>query len=549
MPSDGGRAQGWRGRAVGLAYLGVVALQLVLIWSFPHPPTQDGGIHLQNGRMLLRLAANDVVAATFFEHRLAPTAAGEWGIAALLSVLGPADAERVLVSLFLLSYAAAVAWACGPRGLGAGLMALPLALGYPLHLGFYSFCFSLVGFVVLLGWWLRSPQPTPPGIFGRAFVAGLTAMAHPISAASAGLVLTSASLWFHWRATPGGVGERLRRATLRTAPLAVAFLPAAAFVVWVRTLQETQVAVGWPWGQRLSALLTLDVVSAIDARELLVSVALFVLLAGGMVAVVAERRRRREAPGSTALLLGCGPLLVLYLVAPNSYVTATGGTAGGWILHRLMLLLALSVILWLAAQPLGPIARRWLPLLATIVALSQLGLHAASWTRIHDLLREVDTARQAIRDDGVYLALVLDRRGVPSRRVSGKVRVFEHVAARLAAETSRIDLGNFAATTTLFPLAYRPEVNPAAHLPKLDGTPTPDLRSYERATGVSLDAIVVWGTANGVEREPRLRLFFTELEELGFRQRTDSPRGWLRVYRRDKAAAGGGPVLLGGSAP
>lgn len=536
-------------RWVWLPFWLLVAGQLALVWSFPFPPTQDGPVHLENARILLlhERTGGELLRGWYELRPLAPPIAGLLPLSALLAVASAATAERLFVSAYLLLFAAAIRGAMPGRG-GAVLapLALPFALGYLFHLGFYSFGLGLVGFLAVVAVWRQGPAH---GVRGTLRLGGLVTLAwaaHPVPAVAAAPALAAATLCSVYATAPRG--RRVRELPRQLVPLLLAFLPAALLTAGLRHLQGPTRPVSWPLGRRLQVLVSLDSVPAFDRRELAVSLGLaFTLLVLSLVAIAGRRAGRWRAERLDGLLVAAVAVALLALVVPNGFTSRGGGAGGtvpgGWLVHRLSLLPPLLGLAWLAGQPLPVRARRWARLAGVALVSTQLGLHAASWLRHHDLLREVEGAAAVIPAGATYLPISFADRGAPGLPVSAKVATFQHALSRLAAEETRVDLSNYQAQAGgLFPVVFLPEVDPSRHMPPLHvlpgGSPVGDLLGYEAATGRSIDYVAIWGWHPAMAEDPRFAPLVDQLAT-GWDVVWASPRGWARIWgRRPRASAG-----------
>jgi hypothetical protein len=135
-------------------------LYVAPVWSFLYLPTQDGPAHLNNAQILRDYHDPAAGYSEFFELRgePLPNLTSHYLLAALLYLVPPWIAEKVLVSLYILGFAGSFRWflgAFGPRCLPLAWAGLLLVYNRSLWMGFYNFCLSLIFVWVILGCCLR----------------------------------------------------------------------------------------------------------------------------------------------------------------------------------------------------------------------------------------------------------------------------------------------------------------------------------------------------------------------------------------------------------
>src|SRR4051812_11197543 len=95
-------------------------LHLIPVWGYRYLPTQDGPSHLYNARVLNELLWGNPRYEAYYEVRAEPIP--NWtshiALAALYSIAPPLVAEKILVSIYMLGFAATLRYflgAFGPR--------------------------------------------------------------------------------------------------------------------------------------------------------------------------------------------------------------------------------------------------------------------------------------------------------------------------------------------------------------------------------------------------------------------------------------------------
>jgi hypothetical protein len=146
------------------AWAAIAGVFLVPIWAFPYFPTQDGPAHLANALILRDYVSGDMRVQQFYWVNWHPLP--NWSCSALLGGLScvfPAlVAEKLLLSLYVVGFAAAYRYFVGSLCRDAGVLSLAgflFTFNYCLWMGFYNYCLSLVGYFMILGYLLRHWDP------------------------------------------------------------------------------------------------------------------------------------------------------------------------------------------------------------------------------------------------------------------------------------------------------------------------------------------------------------------------------------------------------
>ena len=106
-------------------------------------PSQDGGAHIYNAHILATLAAGDGAGHYADIYTLNFTALANWAdhllLALLTALFSPATAEKMLVSSYVVAFAAAARYAAAsirPGQAWIAHLALPLIYTFSVQMGF-----------------------------------------------------------------------------------------------------------------------------------------------------------------------------------------------------------------------------------------------------------------------------------------------------------------------------------------------------------------------------------------------------------------------------
>jgi hypothetical protein len=529
-------------------WLVAVALVVLLvpIWAFPLFPSQDGPTHVENARILLDYARPDQPALRdFYERSLDPVP--NWFshlfLAAVLPIAGPVGADKLLLTFYVLALPLAFRYALTARRPDAGrrmLLVLPFVYNHFLHLGFYNQAFSAVLFCVVMGFWLRHEARG-----GLRETLGLTLLllwlyfCHAIGLVLAvvGLaVLAGTASALQLRTDPRAAVRRLLVAGAASAP---ALWLLARFL---RSRGEVAYEPGATLPERLWELVRLKELVSYDPREAWFSTALAVFLLGAVAALVVAKARRRDWRRDDALLLVGAAIAGIYFTARVTVVNNPGSSPGGGTTHdRVSLFVFLSLLLWIAVQPLGRRAERALVALALTTAVGLLVVRLPRYAELNEYLAEYVSLGARLPRDAVVFPIGFAPYGAreDGSALSSRTLPFLHAAAWIAAERGVVDLLNYEADLGYFPVRFRPGANPYRLMRTGLETVPPcvSLNRYDRLAPRPMDFVLVWAARSADRAHPCVQAIFRHLEERFDLVATSTPRGLSRLYRR-KASLG-----------
>lgn len=537
--------------AADAALAAVVVLHIVLIWLAPRVPTQDGPSHLHNADVLLRLT--DPESSEFREFYMvnaspSPNWIGHVILAGLLTSFPPAAAEKIFVSIYAIGFALAIRYAlrsASARGGSLALLATPFIMSWHLYMGFYNYCIGVVLWCVAFGYWMRRRGlhgPRQLALF--SLFCALLYASHPTALVALGVAIGASTLFgATLRSAPRGASQggeaaaspRARELTSRLLLPLVATLPALALgIVYGRSGggdSETRWA---PLRKVALELATMDPLVALTEAERPVAAA-FAACLGVLVAGIAcdraSRRRTPEVSTGVSLFAAAGALFALYFAAP-------AGIGDCWYVNgRILPFAVLALLIACGAAPLRPWVGRTLPAAGGAFALAFLLTRGPAHLAIGALLAECVAPAPFVAPNATVLSIGFahagrDANGLP---LSTRVKPFLHLGAAIAAERGAIDLRNYEANTSVFPVRYRPERQPLRAL-ALDGgadaePPKVDFVNYSERTGEAVDYVLVSGITAGHEHDLNAKRIFKQLAH-GYEQVFGAPgSGYVQLYK------------------
>ncbi len=400
----------------------LVCLYVAPLWAFRFVPTADGPSHIANA--LIIKDYRDPAAETLREYyvisrRPSPNLLYHLSLVGLLYVFPPLIAEKILLSLYVVLFAAAfrylVAAVSGKPG-PAALLVFPFLFGFSFNLGFFGWTTSLALATLGVGYyWRRRERLNVRAVVALNALGLATYFAHllgwAIFVGTVGALALSEGVRLALTAWPNGSSgrEALRRFWTKAAVVAY-IAPAAALGIWyVATYPAEYPVTHSPFPTLACNLLRLEWLISFNAwqRGAAYATAAFVgILALSVVAYkvyVALLCRSFKVPGgwkATDAIWG-----VVFGLAAFYFLCPWGGPAGGsYVSPRLAPLPFLAVAVWLSTVR-GAIVRRSLFVIApALAALTLVGL-VLGYTRANRDLEEYTTGAPYLTEGAAVLPI------------------------------------------------------------------------------------------------------------------------------------------------
>ncbi len=314
---------------------------------------------------------------------------------------------------------------------------------------------------------------------------------------------------------------------------ALAFLPAV--VLGLTFIGRQGQAVQWEYKPLLlTRLLDLDVLVSYFDLERLLSRLTLLCLAGLAVFVLWRRYQTRLLERRDLLLAPVVLALVAYFTAPSAL------SGGSFLNTRLSLFVFLFLILWLGVHCFGPRLKRAVVAGAVAVSLGLLALHTWAYAEFNSQLAEFTALEPHLKPDTTVLPLPFSHGLRTGPLAQAKVGVFRNAAGYLALHNGIVELANYEANTSYFPVRYRPELNPFDRI-GLGNAPDQGLQaeppevnilSYPERTGQPVDYVLLWNVTDEARASPRSVAIFDQLSQ-GY-ERVETPPGRVQLYRRKR---------------
>ncbi len=547
----GNRILAWLSDRENLLVLILILAHFVPIWVFRYFPSQDGPVHIENANIILnyfRPGQSILREYYLFNTHLEPTWLGHFVLASLLYLLPVMVAEKIFLSGYIVLLPLSIRYALRGIRPDSGFLTIlmfPFIFNYPLHMGFYSFSYSLPVFFFLVGFWIRRrEQLTPPETVGLAFLTLLLYFCHIVSLVMAYVGIGLLAVWlilfdlvkdksgrsFDFRAVRKTFGKRV-------VPLLFAFLPTVILAVtflFRRGVESPEIGIRRSFHWLLKDLIQIESLVSFQKEESFASIGLAILFAGLLLYVVVSKIRSRRLDrwdGLLAIVLG---YILIYFSAPNAM------SEGSFIIDRLNLYPFFGLVLWLGVWSYGRSVKRWTMLAATVITVAALGLHTLKYSELNYYLAEYLSGMHLVEPNKTLLPLAFDSRGHgPDGRVlSLKVRPFLHASGYIAAQRHVVEFTNYeAGAYRYFPMLFRSNLNPYHHIGMKDRSivwepPQVDFLTYGRRTGGRVDYVLVWGIQDRQRNHEATKSIGQQLKE-GYDLIYTSPRtGLMQLYKR-----------------
>jgi hypothetical protein len=483
-------------RAVPLLVVAAVAVQVLPIWLTTRFPDQDGPAHLASSVAISGAYhgadATALHAYVTLHLDLGHNPLGHLILAGLVRTTGVLTGQRLFLSAFLVFFALAGWYAMSAvrtRGGALVTLLLPVGSGYFFLLGFWDFLLSLVGVLVVAGYWLRHHDDA--GRAKYAVVGALllvTSLLHP-SGVIVGVPLVVLVAVFD------AFAARSRTAVVGIALTLFACVPAFVPAVLVAANASGRTPRP-PLSTSLRGLFGLvSVVRVLYNRtEAGLTILLIVTLGALVVAAAMQRLRSRALASPDAVLVVAVACGIGSLLAP-------GATGGAEILNaRLAVFAVVMLIIWLGAQEFTSWIRIGAVAVSAVLAIGLVAVRIPTYHHLDRDLREIASVGNTMVPGRTFV-LVLGRDTTEVDRLESEMRTdsLRSAGEYFAAEHKLVGLDNYEGRYGYFPYQFVASRDPIRQLflatdPRaFTRHPQLDLSGYTRRTGGVVDYVAVLG--------------------------------------------------------
>lgn len=485
------------------------------VWSADYFHSVDGPVHLYIVHLLDRIGDKANYDAVFHRNYTPEPNLTVYGVIWLLSRLVPmATAEKLFISIYWLLFAfgaiyfvrsSRVASRIHHSTITFGLFALPFAMGYFLHWGFYNFVLSQALFLIFAGYALRHLQgPRLPSLLLLSAAMLLSAFTHLIGAAMlmaylglarVGVALrdgigtdTSATGINRWRMP---LVALVRDGFLFLAAAAPALALIISFVIR-RVLGDELTSPELGILTKLGHIAILSPAFSVDQRELLVLTPFVIAFWAVMARLLWAFR---QSPG---LMLEGLPVLLPPITIGLVMIVGSLGFAGFDAMPRL---LPFALLMTIPALSLLPAHRKWDAAIIASVTAGMIGvsiLHAQLYRQLDGLYATFAQEHPPVSDGSavLYFQTRMEEKMTAATPTGWRMDLTAHFVERLGRE-KEIILVNIDLLEPMrygyFPINYDRDAKLAAtwKVPKFQPHSMP-IRDFEDDTDVEISAVAFW---------------------------------------------------------
>jgi len=524
-----------------------VAVQLVLVWGFDFFPSVDGPAHVHLAHAMYEALTGDPFYRDLveFNSRVNPNVATQSMLIALMAVAPPFVAEKIWLSFYFASFAAAAAYALAGIN-GRSLCLLPLfvfcSISFPLAFGFYNFAFSSVVFLAWFGfWWRHRNAPGVAVTLGHAAFAVAAYATHVfafvVTLFGIGTAILANSLLQIGRDPRSAFahpGTWLRPMMSQALPPLLGSLPVLAACVhflFFRFGSGTRAGAAGlkiPLPDRFEDLLTASTFAPYDSEESFAARGFVLVL---LLLTAYLWRHRKKGNFATPLAASFGAFLILYLLMPETWIVR-------WMPSRFLPMVFIALLLWLAAlMPTSMKRAHWWAISAIgfLVLFGSAVVRIGIFSHLDGLYREYASAAPHIARNSTLIGLRLHNT-FQGRPFPAKMDVLIQAGSRLASIRHSVELKNFQGQSSDHPVQFRPGVGASAALGGdsaiISLSSRIKLMEYERQTGRAIDYVLLYGYRDAVFSTDALARIDAQLEGNYRLVFVSQPTSFVHLYKR-----------------
>lgn len=465
-------------------YLFVILLlvNLIPVLGVDYFFTGDGPAHLYNSNIILQLLNEpEGRAAEFFQLRyeLIPNLGGHALLSFLNGFLPAAWAEKVIYSLCLLLLPLGFRYSIksiAPASVGLSFLIFPLAHNFCFYIGFQSFCLGLALLFYSLGFfqktWIK-------GGISSYVILGILLLTTAVFHLFTAIVVLMAIGWFI-------LIKNLKQAQWRKIGLiTISSLPALVFCLHFLLSNSGEFQFNAkPFSELLKGIVVGIPIITVDTAEVMFSKPYNAMLCFGVLLAVFFSWKQKQGRFMLFTLFTALSLFILYFVLPDKMAS------GGFISLRLLLCAHLFLALWISLSLKVNLASLFLMLSVIFLNIRMVQYHYHKAQELSADALAINEASQFIPEGSTVLPLNYSYHWL-----------HYNIGLYPGAEKELIILDNYEASTTHFPVMWKPAAFPGDKLGDFgtNNRPLLKIKPYEVFSGKKLDAIIRWQYSNELQ--------------------------------------------------
>lgn len=522
-----------------ILFIVLLLVHIIIIWSLDLFLTQDGPSHLYNSKLLLDLVLEnnlDFYQEFFKINRgLFPNWFSSILLSSLLLVFKPIVAEKILVSMLAISFPLAIRntiLKLNRNSYYLTLVGLLFCFNYFIFYGFYNFCFSLVFFILFLGWYHDSRhQLTFKSSVVLALFVLLIYFSHPVA-----LILLFLLIGFDYLIQLIDSKFKIdKRIVFDLLYRAMIILPSfILFFTFFLTNQSSngQLFVNNVSLESIAKLITLRYLVVFNEFEYVVYVLLCILILILFWRVLLKLVTGKLRIQSRYILLTIGACLFMYFFINDSLA------GGGFLSKRLVLFVCILSIIWLAQYEVSTRLRLISVIGLTFLSIFLVIARYSSQSLTSKLASEINMIDEYLVDHSVILFVNISSKGEVQGSEPSKIGLYKHLVGYLASKNEIIAMDNYEANTNYFPIRWQIDTNPYHFVLNVDNASANDpdwsqfdIAEYTQVTRKPVRYVLIWGDQKANNRKfdlTKLRSTLDSQYKLVF----TSDSGLLLLYER-----------------
>jgi hypothetical protein len=512
--------------------------------------TNDGPVHVQFSHLMLTLRqANHPLQSHLYtlKLKLNPNLAVYLLMSSMMRIFSPELTESIVQLLCI----AGLVWSgyfalkmVDSRNAWLSIFLLPLAFNQMFFLGLYNHCLSLAAFFLALGtyyWMNKSPSLLRAVALSGALILTFFCHASGFIMTFMGIGVITATAAAMDFARHRRIFQALRRQRFALAAM-LAPLPLAA--IFLASGEKSSTLYGVELGKRIKQVLQIRILASnypvIDRFPGWV-MSVLLLSAFALTTFRLIRNRSGHSLGRQSQALGTVlATAVAFLIA----LTFPDTMGGGWTHFRRFEIFPFFWILLVLA--FERFSARVIGAFVAVGAIAAAILSTSLFQRqamIHEQMAPLAEVDRLVGDHCTVLPITLNYRPVVWNALPAWMdyQPFFQSANRLELHGDRVVLFNYLARLTPYPIHFRPEAEPQAHIfhwrPAQSETVIEqvDVEGFERSSGVPADYVLLWGSLQ--EAKPAMQSQVTNTIR-SFSPIYRSANGRVTLYHRIGAGNG-----------